>query len=174
MRFEDFWYVVARSEELRAGAPLGRKVLGEWVAVFRDAGGEPRALRDRCMHRASRLSLGKVDGGCLRCPYHGWTYDGAGEVVDVPAEGANYKRLSSRRTPAYPTLERDGYVYVRLAETPTEEVEPFAMPFFGRPGWEHLRVVNRFRNNVTNCAANFIDITHTVPVQPGIFRSDRR
>lgn len=174
MRFEDFWYVVARSGELHADRPVGRKVLGEWLAVFRDASGHPRALRDRCMHRASRLSLGRVDRGCLRCPYHGWLYQGDGEVVEVPAEGEGARGLPGRRTQAYPTLERDGYVYVRLAESPSEEVPPFAMPYYGQPGWETLRVVNRFRNGVTNCAENFIDIPHTVSVHPGIFRSDRR
>jgi phenylpropionate dioxygenase-like ring-hydroxylating dioxygenase large terminal subunit len=174
MDLRDFWYIVARSEDLPRGKVLARTVLGEWLAVFRDEHGQAHAVRDRCAHRASRLSRGFVKGGCVVCPYHGWTYDGTGEVVDVPAEGVNFKRLSSRRTPAYPTLERDDYVYVRLNAEPEEELEPFAMPFYGQPGWSTVRVINRFRNNVTNCAENFIDIPHTVYVHPGVFRVDRR
>jgi phenylpropionate dioxygenase-like ring-hydroxylating dioxygenase large terminal subunit len=174
MRFEDFWYVIALSEELPVDRPVARKVLGEWLAVFRDEAGSPFALRDRCMHRNSRLSLGKVRDGCLECPYHGWIYDAAGEVVAVPAEGESFKRLSSRRTACYPTREQDGYVYARLTDTPSEELEPFPMPYYGQPGWETIRVINRFRNNVTNCAENFIDIPHTASVHPGIFRNARR
>lgn len=172
MDFADFWYIVARSRDLPAGRVLGRKVLGEWLAVFRDEAGAPRALQDRCRHRASRLSLGKVEGGCLRCPYHGWLYDGDGAVAEVPAEGPNFRRVESRRAPAYPTLERDGYVYVRL--NAASEFEPFPMPYYGRPGWHTVRVINRFENNVTNCAENYIDIPHTVSVHPGVFRTDRR
>lgn len=171
--FEDFWYVVARSEDLRVGAVLARKVLGEWLAVFRGADGLAAALQDRCMHRASRLSGGEVVGGCLRCPYHGWTYDPDGQVVAVPAEGEAFRTPRSRRAAAYPTREQDGYVYVRLNHAPAHEFEPFAMPYYGQPGWETVRVINRFRNDVTNCAENFIDIPHTVFVHPGIFRKSR-
>lgn len=87
MTFEDFWYVVAGSDELAPGVVLRRKVLGESLAVFRGADGQPTALRDRCMHRNAPLSDGTVRDGCLRCPYHGWTYDSEGLVVAVPSEG---------------------------------------------------------------------------------------
>ncbi len=102
-----------------------------------------------------------------------------GEVVAVPAEGENFKTLASRRTKGYDTREQDGYVYVRLASDfsgtePAEEIEPFAMPYYGKPGWETVRVINRFRNNVTNCAENFIDIPHTASVHPGVFRNPRQ
>lgn len=173
MKLEDFWYVVAQSGELGAEGVLARRVLGEWLAVFRDAEGRPVALRDRCMHRNARLSMGKACGGRLQCPYHGWTYDGAGQVVAVPAEGAGFQALASRRARRFAAREADGYVYVRLADAPEVEVDPFPMPHWGEPGWHHVRLVNRFRNNVTNCAENFIDIPHTVFVHPGIFRTSR-
>ena len=44
------------------------------------------------------------------------------------------------------------------------------MPKYQQPGWETVKVINRFRNNVTNCAENFIDVPHTASVHPGIFR----
>ncbi len=171
--FADYWYIVAESHELIAGAVLARKVLGEWIAVFRDAEGKPAALRDRCMHRASRLSLGKVSQGCLRCPYHGWLYRGDGSVAEVPAEGPSQREVAGRRTRRYASREQDGYVYVRLAEAPAVETEPFSMPHWGEAGWGRVRLQNRFRNTVTNCVENFIDVPHTVFVHPGIFRTAR-
>lgn len=174
MKFEDFWYVVALSEQLKPNAVLSRTVLGEWLAVFREENGEAVVLRDRCMHRNSRLSKGTVCQGKIHCPYHGWVYDKTGQVVAVPAEGDNFKAIASRRAKRYATIEKDGYVYVRLADNPTEEFNPFSMPYYGKPGWENLRVINRFRNNVTNCAENFIDIPHTASVHPGVFRKPRQ
>lgn len=174
MKFEDFWYAIALSEQLKPNATLSRMVLGEWLVIFRAEDGFPVALRDRCMHRNSRLSPGKVCQGKIHCPYHGWVYDKIGQVVAVPAEGENFKSLSSRRIPPYPTQEKDGYIYVRLCDTPTEEFPPFSMPYYGKPGWETLRVINRFRNSVTNCAENFIDIPHTASVHPGVFRNPRK
>lgn len=173
MRPEDFWYVVAESQELRPGVVLPRKVLGEWLAVFRDHSGKPTALRDRCMHRAGRLSKGTVADGCLRCPYHGWTYDRDAQVVAVPAEREGFQQTKGRRGQAFATTEQDGFVYVRLSSAPAVELPPFKMPHYGERGFKTVRLQNRFRNNVTNCAENFIDVPHTVFVHPGIFRKPR-
>lgn len=174
MNFADFWYIVARSRDLRADTVLARSVLGEWLVVFRGAGGEAVALRDRCLHRNSRLSPGKVCQGQLHCPYHGWVYDQAGRVVAVPAEGPDFRPTQTRKARNYLTREQDGYVYVCLSEHPAEDLAPFAMPFYGQPGWTSVRVINRFPNNVTNCVENFIDIPHTASVHPGVFRKARQ
>lgn len=173
MKLDDFWYVVAESHELRAGRVLARTVLGERLAVFRDAVGQPAALRDRCMHRAAPLSMGQVDGGQLRCPYHGWTYRGDGTVAAVPAEGPDAREVAGRCARRYATREQHGYVYVRLSDAPTVDQPPFALPAWGERGWGRVRLQNRFANTVTNCVENFIDVPHTVFVHPGIFRTAR-
>ncbi len=172
MKFADFWYILCESQQLKTHQVLGRTILGEWLVVFRGEDG-PVALRDRCIHRNSRLSQGKVCGGQIHCPYHGWVYDKNGKVVAVPAEGENFRVNDGRRTLRYDTREQDGYVYVRLAQ-PCEEFEPFQMPYYQQSGWETVRVINRFRNNVTNCAENFIDIPHTASVHPGVFRNPQQ
>lgn len=174
MTFEDFWYILCESKQLKSKTVLQRTVLNEWLAVFRAEDGNPVALRDRCIHRNSRLSKGKVCHGKLHCPYHGWVYNETGTVVAVPAEGDDFRLTEVRRTLQYDTKEQDGYIYVRLAKKPSEEFEPFKMPYYQQPGWETVRVINRFRNNVTNCAENFIDIPHTAFVHPGVFRTSRK
>lgn len=174
MSFAGYWYVVALSEELSPGKVVRRKVLGEWLAVYRGEDGRPAVLRDRCMHRAAPLSEGKVIGGCLRCPYHGWQYDAEGQVTAIPSEGVDFKQTRGRRTTAFPVREQDGYVYTCLDAEAAKAVEPFKMPRWGEPGWASLRLVNRFRNDVTNCAENFIDVPHTVFVHTGIFRTERQ
>ncbi|MBW4641677.1 MAG: aromatic ring-hydroxylating dioxygenase subunit alpha [Goleter apudmare HA4340-LM2] len=174
MQFVDFWYIVALSEQLRPHTVLARSLLGEWLAIFRGEDGQPVALRDRCLHRHSRLSAGKVCDGALQCPYHGWIYDQDGNVIAVPAEGDDFKPSQQRQAKCYATREQDGYIYVRLAENPREDFAPFSMPHYGEPGWETVRVINRFANNVTNCVENFIDIPHTAFVHPGVFRTSRQ
>lgn len=171
MRVEDFWYVVAEGRELGPSTVLARQVLGEWLVVFRDEAGVARVFRDRCQHRASRLSLGRVCAGKLQCPYHGWTYAGDGRVVAVPAEGDRFEPLASRHARVFEATEADGYVYVRL--TSGADTRPFPMPHWDSPGWGHVRLQNRFQNTVTNCVENFIDVPHTVFVHPGIFRTAR-
>ena len=173
MQLRDFWYIVARSQHLVPGKVLARKVLGEWLAIYRDENSQAVALQDRCMHRNSRLSEGKIKNGCLQCPYHGWVYNSVGQVVEVPSEGENFSALKSRKTISYPTIEVDDYIYVRLNAEPEEDLPVFSMPFYKEPGWDSIRVINRFQNNVTNCVENYIDIPHTAFVHPGVFRNPK-
>jgi phenylpropionate dioxygenase-like ring-hydroxylating dioxygenase large terminal subunit len=173
LSYRSFWYVVCQSSALGADQVLGRKVLGEWLAVFRGPDGAPAAVRDRCKHRNAPLSRGACQGGKLQCPYHGWVYDHEGTVVAVPAEGKDFKATGRRAVERFATREQDGFVYVRLDPDGPADLEPFAMPHWGAPGWRHLRLENRFASDVTNCAENFIDIPHTAYVHPGIFRTER-
>ncbi|MEB3210809.1 MAG: aromatic ring-hydroxylating dioxygenase subunit alpha [Leptolyngbyaceae bacterium] len=177
MTFKDFWYIVALSTQLTEKTVLSRTILNEWLAIFRGEDGKPVALRDRCMHRNSRLSTGSVCKGHLQCPYHGWTYNDEGHVTAVPSEGDHCAHLPTRQALRYDTLEQDGYIYVRLTSpSPHTSIalSPFPMPHYQEKGWATVRVINCFQNTVTNCAENFIDIPHTVYVHPGIFRSIRK
>lgn len=72
------------AEALGAG-PVGIRLLGEDWVMWRDADGTPRAAPDRCPHRGTRLSLGRVCDGQLECPYHGWRFAGDGRCVAIPA-----------------------------------------------------------------------------------------
>jgi phenylpropionate dioxygenase-like ring-hydroxylating dioxygenase large terminal subunit len=171
MKFEDFWYVVAESEQLKPERVIARQILGEWLAIFRDSSGLAIAVQDRCVHRHSRLSCGLVKEGNLHCPYHGWVYDNQGKVVAVPAEDGQFQPRENLRTKSYQTLEQEGLIYVCLG-TPMQP--PFVLPQYGEKGWQRVRVIHQFANNVTNCAENFIDIPHTASVHPGIFRTSQR
>lgn len=79
----------------------------------------------------------------------------------------------TRRLNVYDCIERDGYVYVRL-EKGTEDFSPFSMPHWSTAGWKHVRLTNLFKNDVTNCVENFVDIPHTTFVHRGLFRSPNR
>lgn len=37
MQFENLWYIAALSEQLQPNKVLATTILGEWLAIFRDA-----------------------------------------------------------------------------------------------------------------------------------------
>lgn len=168
MKKEDFWYIVAESHELGKNQVIARSVLGEWLAIFRDEAGRISALQDKCLHRTAQISNGRVVEGKLQCPYHGWTYGHNGDVVHIPSMGPNYKQ-GSRCAKSYQVIEQEDYIYVRLSSE-INDTKPFSMPCYGEKGYTTIRLQNLFRNNVTNCAENFVDIPHTTFVHPKIFR----
>ncbi|MGK4004070.1 aromatic ring-hydroxylating dioxygenase subunit alpha [Sorangium sp. So ce1036] len=111
MFLRKYWYIACASSQLGA-APRAARVLDQDIVVFRGDGRRPAALLDRCCHRGVKLSLGRVTGGALACGYHGWRFGGGGACVHIPslAEG---RRIPARcAVPAFPCVERDGYVWV--------------------------------------------------------------
>ena len=90
MLFEGFarvWTPVLPSRRVKR-SPVGIRVAGEKVVLFRGPGGAVGALVDRCPHRGVALSLGKVgDDGCIACPFHGWRFgpDGTARLIVASA-----------------------------------------------------------------------------------------
>ena len=89
---ENYWYAVADARELGRGKVLGVRRLGVDLALWRDDAGVVHATADRCPHRGASLSLGRVRGGCIECPFHGFRFDGAGSCVEAPCNGAEVPR----------------------------------------------------------------------------------
>lgn len=85
MKEQDWWWPVAVVGEEQAG-PQPVVLLGEALVLWASDAGPPSLLTDRCPHRGTRLSLGKVRGDTLECPYHGWRFNGAGQCLAVPAQ----------------------------------------------------------------------------------------
>jgi phenylpropionate dioxygenase-like ring-hydroxylating dioxygenase large terminal subunit len=111
-------------EQLREG-PQSFVLLGESLVLWLDAEGQPAAARDRCCHRTAKLSLGSVENGCIRCPYHGWQFDAAGTCVQVPQLEAGKAIPATYRVAAYHCIERYGYAWVCL-EDPIADIPPIA------------------------------------------------
>lgn len=181
-KLKQFWYIACDSKELKSGQVAGITILNEWIALYRDENGTPTAVLDRCLHRNARLSKGRVVKGELVCPYHGWKYGEKGRITGIPSEGERYQPRASRCVPHFETREQEGYIYVRLSSPAagTEEPQmapsasdPFAIPFYGKRGYRHIRLKHIFKANVPNCAENFIDIPHTTYVHPGVFRYEK-
>jgi len=168
MGLKDYWYIAAESRELKQ-KPVSAAPFGERMVLFRTGDGQVTALEDRCSHRNMALSLGTVSSGCVTCPYHGWTFDGAGRCVQIPSLGSR-QRLPNHGVRAYPVRERDGYVWVYPGESIPESA-PFQFPHCGERGWSSFRMRTHFRASVEACLENFLDCPHTVYVHGGWFRN---
>jgi phenylpropionate dioxygenase-like ring-hydroxylating dioxygenase large terminal subunit len=119
----DHWHPVLLSEHL-PHRPIGVRLAGREIVLFRGRGGAVGALEDICPHRRMRLSLGSVVGDKLRCRYHGWTYDagGNGESPGTPKLHACAAGYDVRETmgavwvksrgsdPAFPHFDVAGYL----------------------------------------------------------------
>ncbi|TVQ08576.1 MAG: aromatic ring-hydroxylating dioxygenase subunit alpha [Leptolyngbya sp. DLM2.Bin27] len=112
-----FWYPVIPIADLTNG-PQSFTLLGKPLVLWLTAAGEPAALRDRCCHRSAKLSMGIVQNGCLRCPYHGWEYDKSGVCTKVPQLDPGAAIPKTYRVESFACKERYGYAWVCLADDP--------------------------------------------------------
>ena len=101
---------LAQTGEDGAG-PLAATLLDEEIVIAR-LGVEIAALADRCAHRFAKLSLGKVTGGNIQCPYHGWQYDGTEMCMRMPA-APDMKLPKKLLVDSYECREKYDLVWVR-------------------------------------------------------------
>jgi phenylpropionate dioxygenase-like ring-hydroxylating dioxygenase large terminal subunit len=113
-----FWYPVMPMAQLSDDQPQAFQLLGQKLVLWLGQDGQPLVLGDRCCHRSAQLSSGVVIEGCVRCPYHGWSYNGAGTCVNVPQFPPEQAIPASYKVPSYQCAERYGYVWVCLDEEP--------------------------------------------------------
>jgi phenylpropionate dioxygenase-like ring-hydroxylating dioxygenase large terminal subunit len=158
------WHPLAKAENLAGGQVAAARLLGEDLVLWND-GERVHAWRDLCVHRGSRLSLGKVTGGCLQCPYHGWTYDTSGTCVRIPAH-PEQKPPARARTQVYRCREAYGWVWACLSETPTELP---AFPEWGDPAVRNFTMgPYEVEAGGPRIIENFLDLAHLSIVHEGI------
>jgi phenylpropionate dioxygenase-like ring-hydroxylating dioxygenase large terminal subunit len=112
-----YWLPACLSSEMVAdGDPLRLMLLGEKLIAFRDSAGRVGVLDHRCPHRCASLFFGRNEEGGLRCAYHGWKFDTAGNCLDMPNLPADQDFRHKVKAKAYRTTERGGLVYVYMGE----------------------------------------------------------
>lgn len=119
--FENYWYPILTNGELGA-KPKPVKLLGKDIVLFRDKN-QIHALDDRCPHRGVRLSLGTCTyAGTISCPYHGWTFNGAGQLVAALMEGPDAPIARKVETGVYPVQAHAGLIWLWPGALPPSDL----------------------------------------------------
>lgn len=158
------WYVAAWSHEVPADGFLARTLLGEPLVFYRGERGQVVALQDRCCHRAAPLSLGRREGDCVRCMYHGLKFGPDGKCVEVPGQERVPAQL---RVPSFPVAERDRFVWVWMGE-PGLADESQILDFFWQdhPDWRHKPGYMHYQANYQLIIDNLLDFSHLSFLHP--------
>jgi phenylpropionate dioxygenase-like ring-hydroxylating dioxygenase large terminal subunit len=157
------WHVVGRSAELAEGQLLPARVLGEDVVVWR-LNGQVMAWQDLCVHRGTRLSLGKVSDETLVCPYHGWSYNSQGKCVRIPAH-PDQKPPEKAQVKVYQAQECYGAIWVSLGQP-----QPNLPPYVEWTDPTYRSVVSGphpYQAHAPRAIENFLDMAHLPFVHAG-------
>ena len=145
----DHWHPVLAAKQLR-NKPVGVRLNGRELVLFRGAAGRVGALDDCCSHRRMRLSLGHVENGRLHCMYHGWSYDdqGNGESPATPKMYAS--------APHYDVCERYDWLWIKPSESTSE------FPAIDTEGYQYAgSLYHEFEAPLEIVLDNFTEVEHT-------------
>src|SRR5438552_3136001 len=125
------WLVLGHESQVRnAGDYFTTRMGREPVVVVKQDNGEIGALINRCAHRGSMVCAeGRGNVERFVCPYHGWSYDRAGELKAVPfSSGYAPGKLGELRLAAVPRVATyRGFIFASL-EASGESLEQFLGP----------------------------------------------
>ena len=157
-RFPSGWFSAGFSHEIRPGQCVSRRFMGQEIVVFRTSSGRLFVFDAYCPHLGAHLGHGgTVRGEVLRCPFHGFTFDGSGACAGTPYPD---KRTPAMRVGTWPVREVGGAItiyYDPHRRPPTWELGgPTAD---GR--WRTLRTKTwRFRGHPQETSENAVDFGH--------------
>lgn len=156
------WFSVGRVDELPEADVAGVVAFGRELVLWRDGDGSRHLAEAFCPHLGAHLGVGgRVEDGCLVCPFHEWAFDADGTNVRIPY-AARPNRKAALRT--YPLLRRNGHLLAWYhpdpAVAPAWDVPELLPP----DPVECLRFDRTVRTAWQEIAENSVDMAHFVSV----------
>lgn len=164
MFIRNCWYVAAWDHEVPADGFLNRTLLNEPVLLYRDSAGRAVALENRCCHRSAPLHLGRKEGDCVRCLYHGLKFDPTGVCVEIPGQD----RIPDKaRIRSYPVAERDRLVWIWMGDPSRADTDQIVdYHWHDHPDWRMKPGYIHYQAGYEWVVDNLLDFTHLAWVHP--------
>jgi nitrite reductase/ring-hydroxylating ferredoxin subunit len=163
--FPDGWFAVAFSKELTPGTVRPRTLFGREHVLFRTESGQPVLLDAFCPHMGAHLGHGgRVEGETIRCPMHGFRFDGEGACVKT---GYGTRPPPKCQSASTPLREVDGVIYA--LQRPTDrrgQARGWEPPEVGFEGWAPLRTAlfEAVSTHPQETTENSVDLGHFAAV----------
>jgi phenylpropionate dioxygenase-like ring-hydroxylating dioxygenase large terminal subunit len=158
MFLKNCWYVAAWDHELLDGKMLARTILEEAVLLYKSESGKVVALRDRCCHRGVPLHLGRREGDCVRCMYHGLKFDPSGKCIQIPGQETVPPKLGVK---SYPVVERDHLVWIWMGDpAKADPAEIIDFPYLRDAKWQGIPDYMHYAANWLLIVDNLSDFAH--------------
>lgn len=155
-----YWQPVALTSEL-GEVPLGIRMFGEDLVVFRTTTGEYGILDRHCSHRGTSLEFGLPTECGLRCCYHGWLFGVDGKILETPGDPPGSTLKERLYHGAYPAKEYKGLIFGYFG--PPEQIPEFPVyDSYDYAGDKLVPYSVTYRCNWLQVQENVMDPAHAV------------
>jgi len=171
--FRRYWIPFLLSEEIaeKGCPPVRVSLMSEKLIAFRDSEGSIGLIEEFCAHRRVSLWFGRNEHGGIRCPYHGWKFDVAGNCLEIPSEPENSTFRNEVSLTSYPCVERGGIVWTYMG--PAEHTpRPPAFEWATIPEDQCYHTKRLQESNYLQALEGGIDSSHVGFLHTGELRSD--
>lgn len=170
------WFMVGESHEATK-KPQAIRYFGEDLVMYRGDSGKVYVVEAYCPHMGSHFAQNdtsyvvledrQVEDEGIRCPYHGWKFDGgSGECVEIPYSPAPIPKAACIKT--YPAVDWGGLIFVWYdAEGGEPDYElPDISEQWGNPSWIKWRVdyMGQVDLHPIEVLDNMVDKAHFEPI----------
>jgi len=117
------WYPIVFSKDIKPNKIYPFSLLGEPLVIYRDKNNKVVCLQDKCAHRSTPLSLGRINKGIIECKYHGWQFNNIGSCIKIPALKKDEKLPPKACVPCKKVIEKHNLVWVYIGEHSSNSID---------------------------------------------------
>ena len=150
------WYVICRKDEIEENKILLKYIFDQEIIIWKKKE-RIMAWENLCIHRGSRLSLGSINNGILKCAYHGWEYNQDAQCVKIPSQ-PDIKIPKKACVKSYKVIEKMNMVWINLSKEANDFVN---IKEFNESNFNHVASGPYIMNaSAPRAIENFLDVAH--------------
>jgi phenylpropionate dioxygenase-like ring-hydroxylating dioxygenase large terminal subunit len=157
------WYPIGFPNEFKRSKPTPIIIRDINYIVWKDRD-KYYSLRDACSHQGASFYNGCINKNTITCPYHGYTFNGDGELTDIPK--LQFIDSEMHNIHSFKVVEKNGLVFMNTIPIKNNEselldlnkiwVEPEAFDTNQKP----VYLTKNFEHNAKFVSVNSLDICH--------------
>jgi 3-ketosteroid 9alpha-monooxygenase subunit A len=162
------WYCVGFSSDIDIAEVKPVTYFGEQLVLYRTATGQANLSSAFCPHLGAHLGHGgKVEGERIVCPFHGWKFNTAGVVEEIPYAHRIPPKIDGKACLySYPVVEKNDIIYAWYHPdkiVPLFEVVPFDVIDSGQ--WSDYETHEwDIKTHIQETGENAVDGAHFITV----------
>ncbi|RCJ40756.1 (2Fe-2S)-binding protein [Nostoc minutum NIES-26] len=166
---KNFWYACEFSPAV-TNKPKQIVMLNQRFVLYRNSQGQVVALKDQCSHRGAALSMGWLENGCIRCPYHGWKFQADGQCIEIPSNAHRTPIPKKASVNSYPVQEKYGFVWLFYGDLLEEQYPPIPLlPEYEDSTMHPIYLEYEMKAHYTRVIENALDPAHLYAVHANSF-----
>jgi 3-ketosteroid 9alpha-monooxygenase subunit A len=108
-RYARGWHTLGLASQYKDGKPHTLDIFGTRLVCWQSTDGRLNVIDAYCVHMGADLSIGRVEGDHVVCPFHEWKFGPDGACKDIPY----CKRIPPKaRTRAWPLVEENHLLFI--------------------------------------------------------------